>query len=233
MEVRRIVDSMSHWELIDLYKQEIPFSEHKINEQLKKCVRMLYDSHKELTVFRPTEYKRKSGFNIVVQTFDRGTSFPKKERPGFLLYFWFNYRCGISAIKPLEHPKYGLVLSFLTSHFIERFRERGLKDVNISKPDAINQFFIRNPKRAAQYHPSEKYPDNGYIVCNDGICMVEAKDCFIIYKTFLSWEQVSAKQKGVSVSVLKTAAMMGDPISVPEELIEEDEVKSIDLNPGL
>lgn len=186
---------------------------------------MLYDSHKELTIFRPTEYKRKSGFNIVVQVFDRGTAFPKKERPGFLLYFWFNYRGGISAIKPLEHQDYGLVLSFLTSHFIERFRERALKDIGIPKPEVINRFFVRNPKRAAQYHPSEKYPNNGYMVCNDGICMVEAKDLFIIYKTFLSWEQVSARQKGISMAVLKAAAMKGETINVPEDLIDEDDVE--------
>lgn len=225
MEVRRIVDSMSHRDIIDLYKQEIPFSEHKINEHLKKCSKMLYDSHKELTLFRPEEYKRKSGFNIVVQAFDRGKSFSKKERPGVLLYFWFNYRGGISAIKPLDHPKYGLVLSFLTSHFIERFRERGLKDLTISKPEVINLFIIRNPKRAAQYHPSEKYPNNGYMVCNDGICMVEANELFIIYKTFLSWDQISQKHKDISVSMLKQAAMMGQPINVPEDLIDEEDVE--------
>lgn len=229
-ECRYIVDSMSPEEILDLYRQEIPFVNHKLEEFSKIFSRRLYDTHRELTELDFIQIKRKSNLNLSFIYLDRGTSYIKNKRLIVLLYFWFYYRGGISAIRPILDKNLGIIPFFYTSHFLQRYLERGPLDKNLSKTEALRLFLMRNPKRITQKQASERYPNNCYMLCEDGICFSEVKpNSFIIMKTFLSWEQLSATQNDISVPMLKDAASKGMKLSIYDSLITYEDINNIEF----
>lgn len=158
-------------DIIDVYKQEINFANHKIEEAKKVYTKQLYANRTETYWFSPIEYKRKSGINVVIQCFDNPQK-SHKERLGIWLYIWCNYRNGMIFIRPLIDPRYGPLIWVYTSHFIDRYRERMLGDTNMSKKDAFSIFLRNNTKRGAKQIPSEKHPENGWIFMNQGVGFV-------------------------------------------------------------
>lgn len=131
MEKLHVVDSMKPEDIINVYRQEINFVNHKIEEAKKIYSKQLYANRTEVYWFNPIEYRRKSGINIVIQCFDNPKR-SRKERLGILFYIWCNYRGGMIFIRPLIDPRFGLLIWVYTSHFVERYRERKLGDLNMS-----------------------------------------------------------------------------------------------------
>lgn len=200
MEIRKLVDSMTPIEILELYgRQDALFANHKIHELTKKHQKLLYPKTSEPKFFKAVEYKRVSGLNLVLQCFDKGNSYPTKQRLGIHSYFWFVYRSGISAIRIVPDPIYGILKYWYTSHFIERYRERHLKDLDINKPKALELFLCNNMKRISKNIPSVHYGmQNFWQLCNDGICLTEIKpDSFIVSKTFIPWDTLSLNKREI------------------------------------
>lgn len=206
MEIRKVVDSMSPIEILKLYgQQDALFANHKIQELTKRHQKMLYPNTSESKFFNAFEYKRASGLNLVLQCFDKGNSYPSKQRLGIHSYLWFNYRNGVSAIRIVPDPRFGILKYWYTSHFIDRFRERYLKDLNVKKSKALEIFLCYNTTRVSKSIPSEKYGENNiWLLCNDGICLTEIKpDTFIVVKTFIPWHSLSRNKQEIVRDVSK------------------------------
>jgi hypothetical protein len=174
-ELLRIVDSMMPEDILTVYRQDIPFINHKIEEAQKMYSKCFYANRSERYFFDPIEYGRKDGLNIVLQCLDKSNKYPSKERLGILSYMWFNYRGGISFLRIFWDQKFGFIYYFYTSHFVDRYRERFLKNPTISKTEAFNLFLRYNTKKAVKAVPCEKYPNNGWMITQDGLCFVEVK----------------------------------------------------------
>lgn len=230
MEIRRIVDSMSTEDILDVYSQDASYVNHKIKDLNKRFSKCLYSSRKEIFFFPPAEYKRKDGLNIIVQCFDMGSAVPIKQRLRTTFYFWFIYRNGFHAIRILSESKYSAILYFYTPHFIDRYRERGLKDTSISKPEALNKFICNNHKIVGKRIRSEKYPDNFWLCYEEGIAFVNSrffKKSGILFseltmKTFISWDCLSLKRRKISFSLFKEALSNGYEIKIPDEILDKD-----------
>lgn len=227
MEIRRIVDSMSPMDIFNLYKQEIPFCNHKIEELGKKFRKLLYTNRCDVHFFNPVEFRRKSGLNIVYQYFDKGNHYPGDKRLGVFFYIWFNYRNSIYGLRPILDRQYGIIPFFFTSHFIQRYIERELKDNTISKVEALNIFIRNNTKNAMKCKPSEKYSQNGWLCKNQGLCFVEVKpDSTVIMKTFLPWDYLNSEQKSGSKDIFAETMKRGFDFTIPDSLIDENDILS-------
>lgn len=225
MEFRRIVDSMSPQEILDLYKQEAPFVSHRLSEFNEKVKKSLYNNRSDIYFFEPLEYKRKSGLNIVIQYFDKGNTYQMSKRLGVFFYYWFHYRNGIYAIRPILDPKYGILSYFYTSHFLQRYIERELKDKSISTKEAMNIFLRNNPKTVMKYKPSLEHPSNGWMCRNQGLCFIEVKPSnIIVMKTFLSWNDLSSVKKTGSSDLIMEAIEKGMDFPVPDNLLDEGDI---------
>jgi hypothetical protein len=225
-EILRVVDSMTPEDLINVYRQDIPFTDYRIADGVKAFSKQLPANRSEAYFFDPIEYRRKSGLNIVLQFFDKSNKYPQKHRLGVWLYMWFNYRGGISFLRPFLYPDYGLVVFFYTSHFVERYRERYLKDSTISKTEAFRQFLCNNSKKSLKCVPCEKYPTNGWMMSPEGLCFVEVKsDAFVIAKTFIPWDLLRKDQIVTMNEIGQEALAKGFELNIPWEIFSEDDLK--------
>lgn len=225
MERRKLVDSMSFEDIWELYKQEIPFVDHKNEEYTKKHMRLIRPFSKAMTFFSPITFKRNSGLNIVFQYLDKGANHPMSKRLGLIFYFWCVYRGEVWCVRPILFKDLGFVCYFYSGHFIERYRERKLGDMNISKPDAINIFLRNNMRRLFKNVPSEKYGDNCWICSSEGISFAEVRpNAFTIMKTFLSWEYLCDHKRNMSLDMIEEAHRKGIEFKMPDELIDEEDL---------
>jgi hypothetical protein len=225
-EILRVVDSMTPEDLIKVYRQDIPFIDYRLADARKTFSKCLYANRTEPYFFNPIEYRRKNGLNIVLQFFDKSNKYPQKQRLGEWLYMWFNYRGGISFLRPCLYPNCGLVVFFYTAHFVERYRERLLKDSTISKTEAFHLFLCNNVKKSFKFVPSEKYPTNGWMMSPDGLCFVEVKeDSFIIAKTFIPWNFLRKDQIVTMNEIGQEALAKGFELNIPWEMFSEEDLK--------
>lgn len=231
MEIKKVVDSMSIEEILDVYYcQDAKFVIHKIiafNKAFSKC---LSSSRTKRFTFNLEEYKRKDGLNIVIQCFDMGSSFPTGKRLKIQSYFWFIYRGGLYAIRLLPEKDNSSLLYLYTPHFIDRYKERGLRDVSISKSDALNKFIYANHKIVGKRIQSEKYPNNFWLCYEEGIAFVEPRFfrkgniqfSELTMKTFISWDSLSLKRRNISLSIFQEAISKGLDIKIPDEILDEN-----------
>lgn len=219
-------------DILDLYGQDAKFISYKNEELNKKLSKCLYATHIERHFFKPVEFNRKDGLNIVIQSMDMGISTPVKHRLRTTIYFWFIYRRGFHAIRILPESRSSAILYFYTPHFIERYRERGLKDNSIPKPEALNKFICRNHKLVGKKINSEKYPDNFWLCYEEGVAYIVP--CFfrkngiefsqLTMKTFISWDSMSLKRRNISLSLFQEGVSKGFDIKIPDEILDENDV---------
>lgn len=216
---------MSPREILSLFSQDAKFTNYRMKELMDYYQKRLYPITSEIKLLGAHEFNRKDGLNVVLLFFDRGNSFPLKERLRVFEYFWFNYRGGISAIKVTPYKQVGYLTYFYTSHFINRYRERKLKDNTISSVDSLKTYIINNTFKALKYLPSVKYPNDGWMPSQEGLAFVEVKpDSFIIMKTFISWDQISSEKKAISYDLILQAINSGAKLEIPEELLDDSDI---------
>ena len=230
-EIRKVVDSMTPDEILKLFgDQDATFIDYRKEELNKIYIKRLFPNTKEMKILGSNEFERSDGLHIVLIYLDKGNSFSKNNRLGVRQYFWFNYRGGISAVRFLPDKRFGMMKYFYSNHFIERYRERELHDLSISKPEALKTFLINNSKRAIQRLPSEKYPNNGWMITNQGLCFMEVKqDDFIVMKTFLPWNMINVGQQTVSFQMIIESIQQGFKFPVPDELIDQSDINLLEF----
>lgn len=233
MNARIIVDSMTIEEILDLYGQEDAiFVNHKIKELTKKYSKSLPVFRTEKYFFKPVEYKRKDGMNVVIQCFDLGATYPTGKRLRTISYNWFIYKGGMYAIKLIPESSSSTLLYIFTQHFIERYRERVLKDTSITKTDALNLFIRRNHKIIGKKIPSERHPDNFWLCYDDGVSYISCRFykkfnlhfSELTMKTFISWGSLSLHRKNISLSLFENAIARGFDVKIPDEILDEIEL---------
>lgn len=230
-EIRKVVDSMTPDEILELYgEQDAVFINYRIAELNKIYSKKLYPNNGSIKILGSHEYKRNDGLNIELIYLDRGNSYPTNQRLIKWEYFWFNYKGGISAIRILPDRQFGMLKYLYSNHFIERYRGRKLNDITISKPEALKIFLLNNSKRILQKVESTKYPGNGWICTEEGVCFIDVKrDDFIIMKSFLPWEMLNLGQGTVSMQMIQEALQKGFDFKIPEELIEPSDINILEI----
>jgi len=222
----KIVDSMSIDEILDLLKDDVKFLQHKIDEHTKQYRRLIKNSSKPGRFFyEPMNYESARGFHYFLQFFKRAENEEYKDKLGILYYVWFiknrgMYAVTVSRLSITGHSE--LHLTVYTPHFIDRYRERFLKDLSISKSKAFLTYYKNNLKMATSGRPSEKYPKGYWAVCNDGLCLCNRMNGLTVEATtFITYDMAGKEQKQFSYDAKTAMLDRGFEINLPEEDFEE------------
>jgi hypothetical protein len=221
-----IVDSMSNEEILELLKDDINFLQHKIDDNLKRYRQQAKNSNKkERIYYQPLNYKSARGFHYMLQFFKRANNEPDKDKLGMLYYVWFIKNRGIYAITFTRLSYYGRAnwhFTIYTPHFFDRYRERFIKDLSISKPDVIYRFIRGNLKMSSSGHPSEKYPNGIWMFCSDGLILCNHMNNYnLVAKTFITYEMAGVDQKDYAFTANKVLLKRGFDLGLPNEDFED------------
>ena len=222
-----IVDTMTNEEILTLLASDSQFLQHKIDENLKTYKRLIKNSaSKNRIYYNPLNYKSAKGFNWVIQFFKRGVDeVDEKSKLGTLYYTWFVKNRGIYAVTCSRlslYGKYTWHFTIYTPHFIDRYKERFLKDKSISKPDAFYKYFRNNLKLTSSGHPSQKYPNGFWLVCNDGMCLCNHLNSLTVeVKTFITYEMAHVEEKEFVQKAKQAMLDRGFELRLPEEDFDE------------
>lgn len=221
-----IVDSMSNEEILELLEDDVDFLQYKIDENLKRYKQMVKNSvKKERVYYQPLNYKSARGFHYMLQFFKRANDEPDKDKLGMLYYVWFIKNSGTYAItfSRLSYHSYAQWhYTIFTPHFFDRYRERFLKDLSISKPDVIYRFIRGNLKMSSTGHPSEKYPNCIWVACSDGLILCNHLNTINqVAKTFITYDMAGIDQKDFAFTAHQLMLERGVEIKLPDEDFEE------------
>lgn len=221
-----IVDSMTNKEILDLLKDDMSFLAYKIDENQKKYAQMVKKSiKKERVYYKPLTYRSAKGFNYVLQFFKRANDEEEKDKLGLIYYVWFIKNRGTYAITLSRISLYGHAewhYTIYTPHFFDRYRERFLKDMSMSKPDVIFRFIKGNLKMSSSGHPSEKYPNAIWVACNDGLCLCNhLNNINQEAKTFITYQMAGIDEKDFAFNAKQVMLSRGVEINLPDEDFEE------------
>ncbi len=222
-----IVDSMSIEDIISLLKDDCAFLQHKIDDNRKKYLKLArFSMKKDRVYYKPLNYQSARGFHYVVQFFKRAIDEEEKEKLGTMYYVWFVKDRGIYAVLFSRTGAWGRKFdrfTIYTPHFLDRYRERFLKDPTISKPDVIHTYLMNNLRSTSTGHPSEKYPKSIWMMCSDGLCLCNLiENSFnLIAKTFVTFDMAGLERKQF-IEEAKDAMKRNDfEFSLPEEDFDE------------
>jgi hypothetical protein len=221
-----IVDSMTNDEIMELLRDDFVFLQHKIDENLKKYKQMVKSSvKKERVYYKPLNYKSAKGFHYMLQFFKRADDEPDKDKLGMIYYVWFVKSRGTYAVTLSRLSLYGHAewhYTIYTPHFLDRYRERFLKDMSISKSDVIYRFIRGNLKMSSTGHPSEKYPNGIWVACSDGLCLCNhLNNINQEAKTFITYEMAGVDQKDFAFNAHQVLLKRGFDLKLPDEDFEE------------
>ena len=221
-----IVDSMTNDEIVELLRDDFVFLQHKINENLKKYKQMVKNSvKKERVYYKPLNYKSAKGFHYMLQFFKRADDEPDKDKLGMIYYVWFIKNRGTYAVTLSRLSLYGHAewhYTIYTPHFFDRYRERFLKDMSISKPDVIYRFIRGNLKMSSSGNPSEKYPNGIWVACCDGLCLCNHLNSINQEaKTFITYDMAGVDQKDFAYNAQQVLLKRGFDLKLPDEDFEE------------
>lgn len=222
-----IVDSMTYDEICDLFRQDANLISHRIEDGKKKYKPLLKNSRsKERTYFAPMRFTSSRGFSYVLQFYNKGIEYPTKDRLGWFYYAWFRKDRGIYALSYTRmRSLYGHEFwhfNMYHPHFFDRYRERFLKDLTLSKPEVIHKYVLNNLKSSDVCVPSQKYPNAEWKMCNDGLCL-----CNLIHgldteaKTFITWDMAGIDQKDIAKKGKELISQLGFEVGIPDDNFDE------------
>ena len=218
-----IVDAMSYDDIMKLYWEDKAFVNHKIEAGNKFYSRMLKNAHlKDRIYYAPIRFTSRRGFNYVMLFFNLGEDVPGKNRLGCTYYVWFIKNRGMYAITISSVNRAVYHNTIYTPHFLDRYRERYLKDMTMSKQDVLHTYIMNNVKSLTGNVPSEKYPDAYWMARKDGLCLCKRlSQSLIEAKTFITWEMAGYDQKEIAFKGQQFLLKNGFEVSLPEENFEE------------
>lgn len=220
-----IVDSMTYQDIMQLHENNTHLVTRKIEEGLKFFSKDVSKNlfRREPHFYRPMEFSSPNGLNYVVQFFDGGRDYPTKERTRLVHYFWFVKNRGFYAMNVSRIHQQFKHYNIYTPHFIDRYRQRYLKDLSVSKKEVVLSFLKNNMKNAMGYFPSEKYPTCTWEFGNDGLCLCNLlNDKMVIeLKTFVTFDMLGIDQKKFAVKAKECLNTIGFDLSLPDEDFDE------------
>ena len=231
-----IVDSMSMNEILQILSEDSKFLQHKIDENEKKYKRLVYPSRpKERVFYNPLTYKSARGFNYVIQFFLRAFDEKEKDKLGVLYYVWFIKSEATKTGK--KRGVYAVTVSRLSlgnewtwhftvykPHFMDRYKERYLKDCSMPRLEAFHRFFLNNLKLSSSGRPSEKYPKGFWMVCKEGVCLCNRLEGVTVgVDTFVDYETAGFQKKQFAHDAKQAMLDIGFEMKLPEEDFNEFE----------
>ena len=224
-----IVDSMTLEEVFELYRKDLPFVNNRIKEYSKIIDKRIkyFSLHKERYYFEPMSFSTRNGFDFVIQFYKSSSNeVDVLGKSSYIQYATFVKNKGRFAINHTIINKSIIQTQIYIPHFFDRYRERYLKDKSIKMSDVIYKYIMNNLKSVDMKKevPSEKYPNEYWKACHDGLCLCEKLDInFTINKTFVSWEMAKKDQKDFAVAGKNFIEDLGFEIDLPIEDFEEFE----------
>lgn len=214
-----IVDSMTYDDILKLYWEDKPLVNHKIIAGDKFYSRMIKNARfKNRFYYEPIRFTSSRGLNYVLLFFNLADDVPGKKRLGCAYYAWFIKNRGMYAITLTQLNRTLYHNTIYHPHFFDRYRERYLKDMSMSKLDVIHTYLLNNTKSATGRIPSEKYPDGYWMVRNDSLCLCKALGGTLIEaKTFITWDMAGVDQKEIAFTGRQNLLKQGFDISLPDE----------------
>lgn len=218
-----IVDSMTYEDIMKLYWEDKALVNHKIEAGDKFYSRMLKNARlKNRLFYDPIKFTSRRGFNYVLMFFNLANDVPGKGRLGCNYYAWFVKNRGMYAITLSLVNRSSYRNTIYHPHFFDRYRERYLKDMSMSKQDVIHTYITNNPKSMTGDVPSEKHPDSYWMARNDGLCLCrKLSDTLIEAKTFITWDMAGYDQKEIAYKGHQFMLKRGFEVSLPDEDFEE------------
>lgn len=231
-----IVDSMSMQEILLLLNEDVKFLQHKIDENKKKYRRLIANStRKERVFYNPLNYKSAAGFNYVIQFFKRAYDEKEQDKLGVLYYIWF-LKCE-DTNSGKKRGTYAVTVSRLSlgnewiwhctiykPHFMDRYKERFLKDNSIPRLEAFHHYYLNNLKVSSSGRPSVKYPKGYWMVCNDGLCLCNRLEGFTVeVATFVDYETAELQKMQFALDAQQAMLDIGFELKLPEEDFDEFE----------
>ena len=213
---------MSYQDIYDLWKKDKDgIVKHKSADALKAAHKLLNKTFSnEWTYYKPLEFKSASGISYILQPINCGRNVPKKDRIGCNLIGYFINSKGLHFISEITDAD-GTNLWVYIPHFLNRYRERFVKDATLDKIQLIKDYIRRNKLNLRTYIKSTKYPDSYYAIINDGLCLCTDHGKGIIeVKTFLTWDMLGEDQ---DILVKEARAFMEqsngilNPQAIPQE----------------
>lgn len=222
-----IVDSMSNEEILMLLAKDAAFLQHKIDDNIRKYRKLANSSvRNERYFYKPLTYTSARGFDFVIQFFRRAIDEPEKDSLGIIYYARFLKSRGMYAIMLSLLSGWGQQATWratiYTPHFFDRYRERFLKDVSLSKVEVIHQYILKNLRAVLTGHPSEKYPNSVWIRCNNGLCLCSHLNSInLVAKTFVTFDMAGFERKEFIRKADEAAALHELELSMPDEEFDE------------
>lgn len=231
-----LVDSMSMQEILILLTGDVKFLQHRIDENMKKYRRLAMSStSRERIMYNPLSYKSATGFNYVIQFFKRAYDEKEKDKVGVIYYAWFMKSIETSSGK--KRGVYAVTVSKLSlynestwhftiykPHFMDRYKERYLKDLSIPRLEAFHHYLINNLKVSSSGKPSEKYPKGYWMACSDGLCFCNRLDGLTVeVSTFVDYESAGYRKKQFAFDAKQAMLDIGFELRLPEEDFDEFE----------
>lgn len=231
-----IVESMSIEEILKILGEDYKFLQYKIDENKKKYKRLVANSaRKDRVMYNPLTFKSAAGFNYVIQFFKRAYNEIETDKLGVIFYIWFIKSEETSTGK--KRGTYVVTVSKLslrnectwhftiyTPHFMDRYKERFLKDNSITRLEAFHKYLLGNLKVSSSGKPSEKYPRGYWMVTNDGLCLCNRLDGFTVkVATFVDYASAGFQKKQFAFDAKQAMLDIGFELNLPEEDFDEFE----------
>lgn len=209
---------MTFQEILNLYDDDVPFVNHKINDAAKYFNKKATSIRNTDRVFyNPIKVTTKHGFNVVIQFFNRGINYTRKNRIGVYLYVKYLQDDGLHAFSPSLMDKRFVHVTHILPHFFDRYRERKLKDLSINKDTVIDLYFKNNLKRAITGVPSDKYPNNFWSYTDEGLALCTKENLkFTEFKTFLPWEDLGPVKAEIAQKGIEHIKASNIEIHIPD-----------------
>ena len=207
-----IVDSMSYEEIAQVYEKAHKENKERIKKQiapdLNKMRRYLLKNKQLINV----SFKRrdiKIGENVtysVIPICEDWNSF-QKEGPRCKEYMSYINSRGLHAV-----TKGGLwddIYLFVTAHFLDRYRERCIKDKTKDKKDVLEEFIKNDSSLSGSKYPLPNKPNNVLCCTDRGIVFIEEKTpSYWIANTFITKDMLyDSQQEAVATNEITLKAL--------------------------
>lgn len=224
-----LTDTMTYEEVVKELAKDEKLLSHKLADAGKKITkRMRTAQNRNAVYYPPIEFKSSRGFNWVIQFVNYGLDFPSKKRLNYHTYAWYNQNKRMYFVDVCPEASEGDIrftrYTVYTSHFVERYKERFLKDSTIKKTDAFHHFILNNNIEIGTKLETTnvKYPDAYWEMCDDGLCLCQSiNNSIILARTFITWGMAHLDQQQFASDGQKYAESLGLRLDI--NLPDEDE----------
>lgn len=194
-----ITETMSFFDVINIYEKDKPMLYHKIEAAVKKYEHQL--KIRKNVKIRCEEVQGNRGLNYFIFFYNESLEDFRKNHAAFTVVAYYLLHNGFIAIDNRKsiYNKQTIedVYTIYLPHFFDRYRERILKNEHIQKIDVIKQFFQKSLDPYAMIsQQDERYPEGVYVTYRDGMGIGYRRQDknIIIMKTCISNEQIHQNQ---------------------------------------